>query len=83
MQSAVHITTKVLPGNRIEIQLPSLSEGEEVDVFIVLPPTMSLPSTQDRSAQLAQMAEDPEIQAELAAINAEFTIAQLDGLKAE
>ncbi|WP_416670676.1 hypothetical protein [Egbenema bharatensis] len=37
MQSALHITTKVLPGNRIEIQLPALTEGEEVEVFVVLP----------------------------------------------
>ena len=83
MQSALHITTKVLPGNRIEIQLPSLSEGEEVDVFIVLPTTISSPNVQDRSAQLAQMAEDPDIQMELAAIDVEFTIAQMDGLRAE
>ena len=37
MQSALRITTKVLPGNKIEVQLPPGSEGEEVDVFIVLP----------------------------------------------
>lgn len=37
MQSALRLTTKVLPGNRIEIQLPPGSEGEEVDVFVVLP----------------------------------------------
>lgn len=83
MQSALHITTKVLPGNRIEIQLPSLSEGEEVDVFIVLPTTISSLNPQDRSAQLAQMAEDPEIQMELAAIDAAFKTAQMDGLRAE
>jgi len=37
MQSALRVTTKVLPGNKIEVQLPPGSEGEEVDVFIVLP----------------------------------------------
>lgn len=37
MQSALHITTRVLPGNRIEIDLPPGSEGQEVNVFIVLP----------------------------------------------
>lgn len=37
MQSALRITTKVLPGNKIEVQLPPGLEGEEVDVFIVLP----------------------------------------------
>lgn len=37
-QPALHVTTKVLPGNRIEIQLPADAVmGEEVDVFVVLP----------------------------------------------
>ncbi|MBW4694439.1 MAG: hypothetical protein KME27_22055 [Lyngbya sp. HA4199-MV5] len=36
MQSALHITTKVLPGNKIEIQIPPGSIGEEVEVFVVL-----------------------------------------------
>lgn len=37
-QAALHIMAKVLPGNKIEIQLPPESEiGQEVDVFIVLP----------------------------------------------
>ena len=72
MQSALHITTKVLPGNQVEIQLPSGSEGQEVNVFIVLP-MASLPlDPQNQTAQLAKMAEDFDIQTELAAINAEF-----------
>lgn len=37
MQSAVRITTKVLPGNKIEIQVPEAQEGDSVDVFVVLP----------------------------------------------
>ena len=37
MQSAIRITTKVLPGNKVEIQLPSGSVGEEVEVFVILP----------------------------------------------
>jgi hypothetical protein len=37
MQSALRIRTKVLPGNKLEIELPPGSEGEEVDVFVVLP----------------------------------------------
>lgn len=36
MQSALRITTKVLPGNKIEIQIPPGSIGEEVEVFVVL-----------------------------------------------
>ncbi|MDY7014197.1 MAG: hypothetical protein SVX43_11480 [Cyanobacteriota bacterium] len=37
MQSAIKIKTKVLPGNKVEIQVPPGSEGEEVEVFVVLP----------------------------------------------
>ena len=37
MQAAFKVTTKVLPGNKIEIQLPSGSEGDEVDEIIVMP----------------------------------------------
>ncbi len=36
MQSALHITTKVLPGNKIEIQVPEAKIGDSVDVFVVL-----------------------------------------------
>jgi hypothetical protein len=80
MQSALHITTKVLPGSRIEIQLPDLTEGQEVDVFIVLPIEIAQTNSRDRVALLAQMAEDPEIQQELVAIDSEFSITQMDGL---
>jgi len=37
MQSALHITTKVLPGGKLEITDPELRVGEPVDVFLVLP----------------------------------------------
>jgi hypothetical protein len=37
MQPALHITTKVLPGNKIEIQVPEAEVGDNVDVFMVLP----------------------------------------------
>ena len=30
MQAAFHITTKILPGNKIEIQLPEGAIGEEI-----------------------------------------------------
>lgn len=36
-QSAIHLITKVLPGNRIEVELPSELEGKDVEVFVVLP----------------------------------------------
>ena len=37
MQSAIRITTKVLPGDKLEIQLPPGSVGEQVEVFVILP----------------------------------------------
>jgi hypothetical protein len=81
MQSALHITTKVLPGNRVEVQLPSGSEGQNVDVFIVLAVTPL--SGAEYSAQLSKMAEDEDIQAELTTINAEFSTTEMDGLGVE
>ena len=41
MQSALRVTAKVLPGNKIEIQIPPGSIGEEVEVFVVLPVSSS------------------------------------------
>lgn len=79
MQSALHITTKVLPGNRLEVQLPPGSEGKNVNVFIVMP--AQAPDAQARLSDLAEMATDPDIQRELAAINAEFAVTEMDGLK--
>ena len=63
MQSVLHITTKVLPGNRIEVQLSSLLEGEEVEVFVVLPQSSPTSEPFDQNAWLDQMAqalENPE-----------------------
>lgn len=37
--------------------------------------------SEDRSEQLAAMASDPDIQAELTAINEEFAIAEMDGVE--
>ena len=37
MQSAIKVTTKVLPGNKIEVELPPGSENQEVEVIVVLP----------------------------------------------
>lgn len=43
MQAAFHITTKVLPGNKIEIQLPEGTIGEEIKVIILLPEKPQVP----------------------------------------
>jgi hypothetical protein len=37
MQSALRITTKVLSGGKVELQLPLESVGDEVEVFVILP----------------------------------------------
>jgi len=37
MQSALRVTTKVLPGNKIEIEIPEAEIGDSVDVFVILP----------------------------------------------
>ncbi len=37
LQSAIRITTKVLAGNKLEIQVPPGSVGEEVEVFVIIP----------------------------------------------
>ena len=46
MQPALHLTTKVLPGNKIEIEIPEGEIGDTVDVFVVLP---EKPKNQKRS----------------------------------
>ena len=37
MQSAIRITNKVIAGNKLEIQVPPGSVGEEVEVFVIIP----------------------------------------------
>jgi hypothetical protein len=46
MKSALHITTKVLPGNRVEVEIPAGSVGEDIEVIVVLP-DQSKPSKQN------------------------------------
>jgi hypothetical protein len=38
MQTTLRLTTRVLPGNRIEITAPELREGEAIDVLLLLSP---------------------------------------------
>jgi hypothetical protein len=37
MQSALRITTTVLTGGKVELQLPPESVGDEIEIFVVLP----------------------------------------------
>jgi len=39
MQSAIHIKTKVLPGGKIQLEIPQATEGEDVDVFVIMTST--------------------------------------------
>jgi hypothetical protein len=36
MQSALHITTTIQPGNKIELQIPDGFIGDTVEVFVIL-----------------------------------------------
>lgn len=48
MQSALHITTTIQPGNKIELQIPDGGIGDTVEVFVILadkattPPPLAL-----------------------------------------
>ncbi len=37
MQTALKVTTHVLPGHRVEIVAPELAEEKSVEVFVVMP----------------------------------------------
>ncbi|MGB7157686.1 MAG: hypothetical protein WBD40_06445 [Tepidisphaeraceae bacterium] len=37
MRSELHVTTRVLPGNRVEVQTPEIPEGQNVEVTIRVP----------------------------------------------
>lgn len=43
MQAALRVTTRVLPGNRVEIVAPELTEGDAVEVFVVMPEAAAKP----------------------------------------
>jgi hypothetical protein len=43
MQSALRITTKVLPGRRIEIDIPEGEVGEDIEVIVMLPEKLKPP----------------------------------------
>lgn len=52
METALRLTTRVLPGHRVEIVAPELTEGESVDVFVVMPNTANvLPAAEAKSGQ--------------------------------
>lgn len=69
-QSALHIKTKVSRSGRIEVQLPSGLEGQEVNIFVL--PSTDSSNSRTQYSDLAEMASDPDIQREIAAIKANF-----------
>ena len=50
MQSALKLNTVVLPGRRIELATPELTEGMSVEVLILIAPTAETPLTTRLSA---------------------------------
>lgn len=37
MQAALRVVTKILPGNKIEIEIPEGEIGEDIEVIVMLP----------------------------------------------
>ncbi len=48
MQTALKITTHVLPGHRLEIVAPELADGQRVEVSVVASEPSSLPGVEGR-----------------------------------
>ncbi len=42
MQSAIRVTTKVLPGDKVEVQVPEGLEGSVVEVVVIIPPQKTI-----------------------------------------
>jgi hypothetical protein len=53
MQSALHITTTIQPGNKIELQIPDGGIGDTVEVFVILADKSTTPLPRDRQSILA------------------------------
>jgi hypothetical protein len=53
MQSALHITTTIQPGNKIELQIPDGGIGDTVEVFVILADKATTPPPIDRQSILA------------------------------
>ncbi len=53
-QTAVKLTTKVQPGNRVEFTAPELPEGAEVDVIVMLSDKQDAETTDQRFHTLAE-----------------------------
>jgi hypothetical protein len=55
VKSTLYTTTKVLPGNRIEIQAPTLSVGQTVEIAIIISePAVAESSAEEKTLTLEQ-----------------------------
>ena len=54
MKSTFYKTTKVLPGNRIEIETPELSVGQTVEIVILTSEAMSSDAAGEQTITLEQ-----------------------------
>jgi hypothetical protein len=55
VKSTLYLTTKVLPGNKIEIQYENLTEGRTVEVVIIISePSNSIFSEKEESLSLEE-----------------------------
>jgi hypothetical protein len=55
VKSTLYTTTKVLPGNRIEIQAPTLSVGQTVEIVIIISePAVAESSAEEQTLTLEQ-----------------------------
>jgi hypothetical protein len=55
VKSTLYTTTKVLPGNRIEIQNPTLSVGQTVEIVIIISePAVTESSAEEQTLTLEQ-----------------------------
>ncbi len=50
MQTALKITTHVLPGHRVEIVAPELADGQRVEVSVVASEPASSPGAEGRTS---------------------------------
>ncbi len=50
MQTALKITTHILPGHRLEIVAPELAEGQPVEVFVVASEPAPAPKAEGRTS---------------------------------
>ena len=51
MQPALHTITQLLPGNKIEIQVPEAASGDTVEVFVILLENQAVANFQSETPQ--------------------------------